>query len=220
MNFRVSALLMITLALASGCSLLPERPARQTFMLPAPDIAPAPQQTLPLTLRVLTPHAEAPLGSTGILVNPRGQSIQTYTGARWSKPVPILVRDHWVEGLRQNGSLQAVVAENSDARSNLSLSSDLTQFQMHFPDGEPAIIIQLDVQLLETASSAVIASQRFRIEQKTDDQPVESVIAGFGEASQALTEELVAWLLQVSGRIGAETDPARPLSDTGSSTRE
>jgi len=222
MTFRFAVTLsgLLTLTLLNGCSLLPERPAKKTFMLPSPELATAVQPSTPITLRVLTPQAESPLDSAHILVNPEGQAIQAYGGARWSKPTPILIRDHWIEGLRQNGGLKAVVTDNSDAMSNLSLSSDLTLFQIHYRQGQPAVVIQLDVQLLQSGSRQVLAAKRFRVQQTTADQPIESVIAGFGEANQALTEKLVAWLLTVSRELYEETDQARPPSDRESSTKE
>jgi cholesterol transport system auxiliary component len=220
LRFAAGIVGLTAMTLFSGCSLLPERDAKNTFMLPSPELASATQSSIPMTLRVLTPHTESPLQGTDILVNPEGQIIQAYAGARWSKPTPILVRDHWVEGLRQNGSLKAIVTETSQASSNLSLSSELTRFHVQYLQGQPAVTIQLDVQLLETRSRKVLETQRFRIQQKTPDKPIESVITGFGAANQALTEELVAWLLRVSREIYEETDQARPLSDTGSSTRE
>lgn len=222
MMFRFTGALagFMTLTLFGGCSLLPEREARTTFMLPAPELVSAAQPTIPLTLRVLTPHAESPLEGIDILVNPEGQAIQAYGGARWSKPTPILIRDHWVEGFRQNGTLKAVVTETSEASSNLSLSSELTRFHIHYLRGQPKVMIQLDVQLLDTRSRDVLATQRFRIQEKTADQPIESVIAGFGTANQALTEALAAWLFKVSREIYEETDQARLPSNTESSTRE
>lgn len=218
MTLRYAVLLFGVLALASGCSLLPERPARATFMLGAADVTPTDQQPSALTLRVLTPHAESPLSGNSVLVNPRGQAIQAYRGARWSKSMPLLVRDQWVEGLRQSGGLKAVVSETSDAVSDLSLASDLTRFQLHYSDNEPVVVVQLDVQLLETNTRQVIAAQRFRVQQSAADQPVEAVISGFSAASRTLTNNLVAWLLNLSREIYGETDRARPLADTGSST--
>jgi cholesterol transport system auxiliary component len=218
MTIRYAVLMLGALAMVSGCSLLPERPAKATYMLRAPDVAPTDQHPVALTLRVLTPHAEAPLSGNSILVNPRGESIQAYGGARWSKRLPLLVRDHWIEGLRQSGGLKAVVTETSDAMSNLVLGSNLTRFQLHYPDGEPEVVVQLDVQLLETTTREVVATQRFRVNERTADQPAEAVISGFSDASQALTENLVAWLLDVSQEIYGETNQARPPSDTESST--
>lgn len=228
MMTRISSVLAfsMTLVLLNGCTILPERATKSTFMLPAPALSATEQPAVSLTLRVLTPQAETPLNGANILVNPEGQVIQAYGGARWVKPVPLLVRDHWVEGLRQSGFLKAVVSETSDARSDLSLASDLTRFHIRYDQGQPTIVIQLNAQLLESDSRRVLASRHFEVTYSTVDQPVESVIAGFGAASQTATEDLVAWLQSVSRGFqeGHETregkDPARPPSDRESSTRE
>ncbi len=195
---RAALAVSLILVFVSGCSLLPARAAKSTFMLPAPELSPTGQPPAALTLRVLTPHADSPLNGTRILVNPEGQAIHAYGGARWSKPVPILARDHWIEGLRQTGGLKAIVNAASNATSDLSLSSDLTRFQISYLQGVPNVIIQVDAQILEEGSRNVVAARRFRTRQPIDDQPVESVIAGFGTASQTITEELVTWVLSVS----------------------
>lgn len=210
----------LMLMLVNGCSLLPDRAAKRTFMLPPPELAASDLPATPVTLRVLTPQAEEPVDGTRILVNPEGQAVQAYGGVRWSKPAPTLIRDHWIEGLRQSGGFKAVVSETSSAMSELSLSSDLTRFQIRYRQGEPEVDILLDVQVLDSRSRRVIAAQRFSVRESVDDQPIEAVIAGFGAANQALTEDLTAWLVSVSRDFYEETGRARPLSDKESSTRK
>lgn len=219
-RFTAIAAGFLILTLMSGCTLLPERPTKPTFMLPGPELAEVSQAATPLTLRVLTPQAESPLNGTRILVNPEGHAIQVYGGARWSKLTPALVRDHWIEGLRQSKGLKAVIGASSNATSTLSLGSDLTRFQIEYSQGQAEVVIQLDAQLLESGSNQVLAAQRFLVQQAIDDKPVESIIAGFGAANQLLTEQLVAWVLRVSRGIYQEKGQARPLSDTESSTTE
>lgn len=219
--FKTALAGLITLTmLFNGCSVLPERTAKQTFMLAGPDLTTTSGPVIPVTLRVLTPAAGSPQDGTRILVNPDGQTIQAYGGARWSKPIPALVRDHWVEGLRQGNGFKAVVSESSPATSDLSLSSDLTRFQVQYRRGQPQVIIKVDVQLLESRSRRVLAASSFLVEQSVADQPVESLVAGFGQANQTLTGQLVAWLDRVSRGFYEETGQARPLSDTESSTRK
>jgi cholesterol transport system auxiliary component len=214
----IAALLAITLL--AGCTLLPERPAINTFRLPVPQMPAAGEATVPITLHVLTPEATSPLDGTRILVNPRELELQAYGGARWSNPPAILLRDYWIDSLRQTGSLKAVVSDTSSARSELSLSSDLTRFQLAYRQGEPSVMVQVDAQVLTTDSRRILAARRFQFQQPVEDQPVEAVVAGFGVASERVTRDMVAWLKSVSRDFYGETDPARPLSDTESSTRE
>jgi cholesterol transport system auxiliary component len=200
MKFSVAGLAagLVLMSAIQACTVLPDRAAKATFMLPAPEIAAETREPIALTLRIVSPYAESPLDSTGILVNPEGQSLKTYVGARWDKSAPVLLRDQWIDGLRQSGSLRAVVNESSEASDDLMLVSELTRFQLHYPDGEPEVVIRLDAQVLESNSREVIAAKRFEVTQRTADKPVDRLVAGFGEANQRLTEELVDWLLVVS----------------------
>jgi cholesterol transport system auxiliary component len=211
---------LLAAALLAGCTLLPERAAISTFRLPDPQMPTADDAPVPITLRVLTPAATPPLNSTRILVNPRGLEVQAYSGARWSNSPPLLLRDYWIDSLRKNGSLKAVISDASSAGSELSLSSDLTRFQLVYQQGEPAVVVQVDAQLLETDSRRVLAARRFQSRQPVEDQPVEAVIAGFGVASERVTRDMVTWLHSVSRDFYGETDPARPPSGKESLTRE
>ena len=194
--------------LVVGCTLLPERTARQTFELPAANAAKPSQQTLPQTLRILTPHTEAPLNGTHILVNPEGHTVQSYGGARWIKATPVLLRDAWIDALRKRQSFQAVVNETSDATSDLSLASDLNRFQLQYPGRRAVVAIQADVQLLESESGQVLATRRFDVAESVSDQPVEALIDGFGSASERLSRELMQWLETTTRQLSQETDPA------------
>ncbi|WP_150913666.1 ABC-type transport auxiliary lipoprotein family protein [Marinobacter halotolerans] len=214
----IAALLAATLL--AGCTLLPERAAISTFRLPDPQMPTADEATVPMTLRVLTPAATPPLNSTRILVNPRGLEVQAYSGARWSNPPPLLLRDYWIDSFRQNGNLKAVISDASSAGSELSLTSDLMRFQLVYNQGEPAVMVQVDAQVLATDSRRVLAARRFQSRQPVEDQPVEAVIAGFAVASERVTRDMVNWLHSVSRDFYGETDPARPPSGTGSLTRE
>jgi len=216
MTFFIRAMLptLAALLLASGCSVLPERTAKETFLLPPPDFTASERQESGTTLRVLTPHTESPLNGTRILVNPEGHVIQAYSGARWAKATPMLVRDYWLESLRQIGNFNAVVHETSDASSDLSLSSDLTVFQLSLSanqQNEAVVIIQADVQLLESESGKVWAARRFRIQQAASANPVNTLVSDFGSANRALAEALSNWLLEISREYSQETNQARPL---------
>lgn len=210
-GLKLSLVSLLILALLGGCTVLPERTPKNNFMLPAPQLERTGQQAIPLTLRILTPQAESPFDGTRILVSPEGESIQAYRNARWNMPTPILIRDHWVEALRQSGGLKAVVSETSDAMSDLSLASDLSRFHIYYEKGQPRVLIKLDAQILESGSRRVLAARRFRLNQPITDQPVEAVVAGFGKANETIAKELAAWVLSLSRELYAETDQARPL---------
>ena len=215
---RSSAAVLLVLVVLGGCSILPERAPKQTFMLPPPNLAALQAAPIPLTLRILTPHVEPPLNGSGILVNPEGQIIKAYKGARWQKPIPLLLRDHWIDGLRQAGRLAAVVHETSDADGDLSLASDLSLFHLKYPQNTPVVVIQVDAQLLESNTRQVLATRRFRVQQAVPDQPASALIDGFGAVSQALAKDLSHWLEGVTREYVRETDHPRPPSGTGSST--
>ncbi|MDI9245284.1 ABC-type transport auxiliary lipoprotein family protein [Marinobacter sp. CHS3-4] len=212
-NGVFSAVLLILVLSVSGCTVLPERTAKQTFLLASPDFEASPDP-LPFTLRVLTPDTEAPLNGTSILVRRDNHTIQSYRGARWAKAMPLLIRDYWLGALRQAGAFQAVIHDTSDANSHLSLISDLTAFQLEYHDGQepgPTVVITVDAQLTESKSGDVLAARRFNVQERAQAKPVEDLVVRFSAANRALADELVQWAEAVSRDAFQETDQAKPL---------
>ncbi|WP_108444822.1 ABC-type transport auxiliary lipoprotein family protein [Halomonas denitrificans] len=193
---RLVRLLPLLLAgLLAGCSVLPEGEPVRLFTLPEPSLPAAVEAPLPLTLRVDTPGAGAPLDGRRLLIKPSPGEFQAYAGARWRDDAPRLVRDHLIEALRRNGRLAAVIDETSRAQGDAALTGHLGAFHVRYRAGRPEVVVRLDAQLLDAPRRAVRASRRFEAVVASDGDGLEAVVAAFGRAADRLAVEVVDWTL-------------------------
>ncbi|MDZ7852183.1 MAG: ABC-type transport auxiliary lipoprotein family protein [Halomonas sp.] len=189
-------LAMLLSVLFAGCSLLPEQEPIRLFTLPDPSLSASSEAPRELTLRVDTPSAGSPLDGPRLLVMPSPGEFQAYAGARWRDDIPQLLRDYLVTAFRRDGRLAAVVDDASRARSNATLASHLEAFHSRYRDGVPEVVVRLEVQLLDEASRAVLASRRIEAVVKSNDASLDAVVEAFGRAADQLTRELVDWTLE------------------------
>ncbi|MGM0982333.1 MAG: ABC-type transport auxiliary lipoprotein family protein [Pseudomonadota bacterium] len=188
-------LAMLLSVLFAGCTLLPEQEPIRLFTLPDPSLSASSEATPELTLRVDTPSAGSPLDGPRLLVMPSPGEFQAYAGARWRDDAPLLLRDYLITAFRRDGRLAAVVDDASRARSDATLASHLEAFHSRYREGAPEVVLRLEVQLLDEASRAVLASRRMEAVVTSDDASLDAVVEAFGRAADQITRELVDWTL-------------------------
>lgn len=182
--------------LLSACSVLPQAEPVRVFLLPeASSAPPATAERRELTLLVRTPQASRMLSSTRIAVMPQGHQISAYQGARWADPAPLLLRDRLIETFQASGRLGAVSSEDANLHADVELVSDLRAFQSVYRDGQPQVLIRLDASLVDSDTRRGIASRRFEVHQPCQDAQLDAVVAAFGQASDELSRQLLAWML-------------------------
>lgn len=185
------------LTLLSACSVLPQAEPVRVFLLPGAPVAPSttPSTQGDLALRVHTPQASRMLASPRIAVVPQGHQLSAYQGARWADPAPQLLRDRLIEALRASGRLASVSSDDSNLQADLELIGDLRAFQSVYQDGTPQVLIRLDATLVDSVSRRGLASRHFEIRQPSTDAQLDSVVEAFGQASDELSRQLLAWVL-------------------------
>ncbi len=201
MSLRRFLSLPLILALAllpAACTLLPEQQAQRSFVLASAQLSSSDATALPLVLRLQTPQAGMPLAGSRIAVQAQPHEISVYAGVRWADNAPTLLRDHLIDAFQRTARLGAVISDDSSARSELTLASQLGAFHAvyHHPgDKAPHVRVRLDVQLIHSGSRRVLASRRFEQELPSADARVETVVEAFSRAGDALARELVDWTL-------------------------
>jgi cholesterol transport system auxiliary component len=186
-------LLLALLAALPACTLLPERSPASIHLLPAVEQPRSEGATLATTLRVETPQAPTILSGARILVMPEPNRLQAYQDARWSDRTPLLLRDRFVEGFRQQGRLAATVDDNSPLSADVALVTDLRVFHSEYIAGEPVAVIRLDASLVDERDRRLLASRRFEARAASTGTAVERVVEAFGRAGDTLTADLIDW---------------------------
>lgn len=186
-------IVLVCLPLAA-CTVLPQRPVSQVWLLPAQPGAPAGGQTINRSLRVMQPNTNQFINSSRIAVQPQGAEITVYSGSRWSDSVPVLVRNRLTQELRTDGRFVSVSSDEDNLQADFELGGDLSSFQGVYSGKKGEVLIQFDARLVQTSDRRVIASQRFVIRQPISGSSMNEVVEAFGLASDRLAAEILRWL--------------------------
>lgn len=182
------------LALVSACSILPKGEPLDIYRLPVSQgTAPTTGQPLTWSLQLLKPQAGDALNSARIAVIPQGNLISSYKASRWSDPAPVLLRNRLLDGFQRDGRVQLLSTDDSNLQSDLALGGDLQAFQTEYQGSDAQVVIRLDARLIRGYDQKILASRRFEVRQPLAQTQVPAVVTGFGQASDALTRQVVDW---------------------------
>ncbi|MFJ2983626.1 MULTISPECIES: ABC-type transport auxiliary lipoprotein family protein [unclassified Pseudomonas] len=196
MNLSLRLLaLAAALSLTGACSILPQSEPVDIYRLP---VNQASHSATPVdwSLRLNKPLASETLAGPRIAVIPQGDVLSSYKGARWSDPVPLLVRNRLLDGFQRDGRVQRLSADDSNLQADYELAGELQAFQSEYrAGGAVEVVISYDARLVQGRNQRILASKRFEVRQPLADTQVSAVVAGFGAASDQLAGQVVNWTI-------------------------
>lgn len=197
-----AATLVAGFALSSGCSILPKAEPVDIYRLPVAQgsLTAHTGNTLPWSLRVLSPQAGDTLSSARIAVIAQGDVISNYKDARWSDPAPVLLRNRLLEGFINDGRVQLLGVDDSNVKTDFELGGNLQAFQSEYQGKAVDVVIRLDARLVRGYDQKMLASKRFEVRQPLSATQVPAVVTGFGQAGDVLTRQVVEWAVQQGQR--------------------
>lgn len=183
------------IALLSACSILPKPDPSDVYRLAATQTA---TQGTPVSwsLRVSKPQASEFLDSPRIAVVPNGDLISSYARSRWSDPVPVLLRNRFMDGFQRDGRVTLLSTDETNLQADYELGGQLQAFQSEYRGNAVEVVIRLDARLVRGSDQRIIASRRFEIHQPVNDAKVPAVVAAFGQAADSLNKQVVDWVVQ------------------------
>jgi cholesterol transport system auxiliary component len=186
-------------AVALGaCSVLPKAETPDIYRLPSTPLPHAQGAPASWSLRINTPQAERMIDSSRIAVMPQGDLVSVYKGARWSDTATTLLRNRLVDAFRDDGRIASVSNDDNALPASYTLAGDLRAFQSEYQGNAPVVVIRFDARLVRNKGLQVVATRRFDITQPVGGTAVPQVVAAFGQASDALASQVVAWTMQQS----------------------
>ena len=189
----------VAMSLASACSILPQSEPVDLYRLPVDQ----PSRAVPAvewSLRLNKPLASEALAGPRIAVVPHGNVISSYKGARWADAAPILVRNRLLDGFQRDGRVQRLSADDSNLQGDFELVGELLAFQTEYrPGGAVEVVVRYDARLVQGRTQRILASKRFEVHQPLADTQLPAVVAGFGQASDQLTGQVVSWTITQAG---------------------
>jgi cholesterol transport system auxiliary component len=190
--------LLASFTLVSACSILPKAEPSDVYRLPSAQSAAAASHgtSQHWSLRLTKPQASEALNSPKIAVIPQGDLISSYKASRWSDPAPVLLRNRLLDGFQRDGRVSLLSTDDSNFQADLELGGNLQAFQTEYQGTNASVVIRLDALLVRGYDQRILASRRFEVRQPLSDVKVPSVVAGFGQASDQLTAQVVAWAVE------------------------
>ncbi|MGE8166913.1 ABC-type transport auxiliary lipoprotein family protein [Pseudomonas putida] len=194
----------VALSLATACSILPQSEPVDIYRLPV-NQATLNRTPVAWSLRLNKPLASEALAGPRIAVVPQGDVISNYKGARWSDPVPLLLRNRLLDGFQRDGRVQRLSADDSNLQADYELAGELQAFQSEYrPGGAVEVVVRYDARLVEGRSQRILASQRFEVHQPLAGTQVPAVVTGFGAASDQLARQVVEWSIAQVSQVQAQ----------------
>jgi cholesterol transport system auxiliary component len=191
----VGIVVLLAAAVAS-CSILPKAETRDVYVLPtATGATPSASPPFTWSLRINTPKATGYLDSNRIAVMPDASRITVYQGARWSDDAAVLMRDRLVDAFRVDTRLALVSNGDANVRADRELDGQLRSFQTEYINGAPIVVIRYDAQVVEVRTRRLIATRSFETRSAPTGSGVGSAVNAFGVAADALTKDVVAWVV-------------------------
>lgn len=191
---RLSVLLVL-IPLAA-CTILPQSPILQVYLLPAQPVAAYSGAAVGESLRIVQPNTSQFINSTSIAVQPQGSEITSYSGSRWSDPAPLLLRNRLIQEFRSDGRFRAVSSDDDNLQADFELNGDLASFQGIYSGEQGEVVIRFDARLVRTSDRRVIATRSFTARQPINGRTMEDVVQAFGLASDRLAAQMLTWTHQ------------------------
>ncbi|WP_231502328.1 ABC-type transport auxiliary lipoprotein family protein [Herbaspirillum sp. RV1423] len=185
---------MMALAMASGCSILPNAEPLAVYQLPATTGNSGAATGSMRSLRVVTPQSSRVIDSDRILVLPKANLVQSYGAVRWSDPAPVLLRNRLLQAFAADGHIRYLSSDDSNVRVDQELGGTLRAFQSEYDNDLPVVHIVFDAQLIDSTTRRIVAARSFEAVQRATGTQISQVVIAFGVAGDNLSSEVVAWL--------------------------
>lgn len=204
MNLRALLLPTLLSGALSACTILPESEPLDVYRLPGGEFASAERTTASgPTVRVLRPSSSTQLAGRAIVVIPDDRRISVYQNSAWTDPVPLLLRERIIDALRADGHMAAVSSDVRSLQADLELDGNVRAFQSEYRNGQPEVVVRIDVQLIHSGNRQILASHRFETREAATDTAVPAVVDSFGIASDRIAQEIAQWAVQNGGGANA-----------------
>lgn len=147
-------------------------------------------------LAVETPSASDTLDTARMAVMPTPGVLEVFPAARWRDAAPALLRSLIVQGFENSGRIVGVGSAVSGLRADYALAIVVRDFQLEIDNGAPRAAVRLQAQLLDYASSRVLATAAFTQAEPAAGADAASAFVAFEASLNKLIPEVVDWTLR------------------------
>jgi cholesterol transport system auxiliary component len=195
---RTAGILALLALTHCGNLLGPSNPPPQIYRLSPDTSLPAGGPPVPWQLAVGRPDTTQTLDTERIALL-RGAVMDYYADAQWNDSAPRLVQSLLVEAFDKSGRVQAAPRDSASLRVDLTLATELRDFEAQYDNANAAPLVVVDIQAkLLDPRGQVIASLGSRQTARASENTIASVVQAFDGATAASLSQIVAWTLQAT----------------------
>lgn len=201
----VSLVLALLLAGCSGFSLLPHpAPPPALYRLNAADFAPGgvTSAVSAAQLAVAAPRAEAALDTQRIALTRGPTSLDYFADAAWTDRLPLVLQARLLDSFSNAHRITAVANDAGLVRADAVLATELRHFEAAYSAGSaPVWRVEITANLVDQASSRVIATRSFAAEVPATANDMPAIVAGADEAWRRIAHDIVDWTAATLARV-------------------
>ena len=185
-------------------------PAPSMFRRPVPSFSPPQHALEDVRLRVQEPDAPRTIDTDRIALYPSPIEVKYFADARWSDRPSRLMQTLMVDTLAATGAFEFVGPDADGVSTRYALRSNLTAFHGIFDGGDRTIVVTLRVSLIDRPAGRILAGRTLSQSVDPGSSNVRDAVRAFSTASEAILQELNAWVVQT-----IEADLANGRAATG-----
>jgi cholesterol transport system auxiliary component len=188
---RISLLLLICVAM-SGCTLLSpvqSGPSNTYLVSAVPSSVVSRSHHSSATLFVAAPIANPLYSTSSMMYSTYAYQIDSFVKSSWAATPSQMLQPLVVQTLQNTHHFRTVSSTVGVGQFDYMLTSQLVKFQQDFVNGRSVFRLTLQVQLIRSATNAIIASKEFVIvEPAPENNPYGGVVAANRAADRMLRE--------------------------------
>ena len=153
-----------------------------------------------------------------------GSRLDYYADVAWADRAPVVIQAALVESFERSGKIGTVARDAAGVRGDLSLKTDLREFQANYPSGNtnvpPEVTVRIAAKLVEPQRREVVASENFDVTLRSPSARLNEIAATFDAALQQALARIVEWtLVQGTQAISGGARPTAAPAATRSRRR-
>lgn len=186
-------LAFLALLLFSGCSFKEIEKTPQNFRLQNIFEQPLASSTDLRVILIQNVRGDSVALSKAIIYNQKG-ALKAYKYSRWSELPSQRIQQLIIQSFNERKLFRAAVPALSLAKSELSLESELEQFEQVYKDGNSFVQVKMNFRLIQKKDAKVLGIKSLHVRVPIKEENTLSTVKAFNQAISKLILELGDWV--------------------------
>jgi cholesterol transport system auxiliary component len=170
-----------------------------TYDLIAPAVARS-RDPHSIQLTINAPVAVKTIDTEEILVKTANGRVAYFPGVAWGDRLPRLFQARLGDVFANSGAFRAILTNQDRVTGDLSLSSEIRDFEVEASPAGSEAVIDIYVKLVDERNNAVTTTRRFQARTPAPPGDVAGGVQALNETFQKVALEIVAWVSKRSGQ--------------------